>query len=129
MFLVMGLMNYYNLHYYKQFHSAETALVKVFNDIFPDVDRNRTVILLLLHLSAAFDTVDHTILIDRLTKRFGLCDLALAWFKSYLSDRTHFVSIRGARSVTRSLSCGVPQGSVLGPILYLLHTSLLGDIV
>ena len=65
---------------YKQFHSTETALVKVFNDIVLDVDRNRTVILLLLDLSAAFDTVDHTILIERLANRFGLCDLALAWF-------------------------------------------------
>ena len=94
-----------------------------------DVDRNRTVILLLLDLSAAFDMVDHTILIGRLANRFGLCDLALVWFKSYLSDRSHFVSIRGARSVTRSLSCGVPQGSVSGPIVYMLHTSPLGDIV
>ena len=114
---------------YKQFHSTETALVKVFNDIVLDVDRNRTVILLLLDLSAAFDTVDHTILIERLANRFGLCDLALAWFKSYLSDRTNFVSIHGARYVTSSLSCGVPQGSVLGLILYLLYTSPLGDIV
>ena len=56
---------------YKRFHSTETALVKVFNDIILDVDRNRTVILLLLDLSAAFDTVDHTILIERLANRFG----------------------------------------------------------
>ena len=90
---------------YKQFHSTKTALVKVFHDIVLDVDRNRTVILLLLDLSAAFDKVDRTILIERLANRFGLCDLALAWFKSYLSDKTHFVSIRGARSVTRPLSC------------------------
>lgn len=76
-----------------------------------------------------FDMVDHTILIDRLANCFRLCDLALAWFTSYLSDRTHFVSIRGARSVTRSLLCGVPQGSVLRPILYLLYTSPLGDTV
>ena len=113
---------------YKQFHT-ETALVKVFNDIVLDVDSNRTVILLLLYLSAAFDTVDHTMLIERLANRFGLCNLALAWFKSYLSDRTHFVSIHGERSVPRSLLCGVPQGSVLGPISHLLYTSPLGDIV
>ena len=113
---------------YKQFHSTKTALVKVFIDTVLDVDMNRTVILLLLHLSAAFDTVDHTILIERLANRFGRCDLALAWFKSYLSDRTHFVRIRGTRSVKCSLSCGVPQGSVVGLILYLLYTSPLGDI-
>jgi len=113
----------------KQLHSNETALVKVFNDIVLDVDMNRIVILLLLDLLAAFDTVDHTILIERLANRFGLCDLTLAWFKSYLSNRTHCVSIRGARSVMYSLSCGVPQGSVPRPILDLLYTSPLGDIV
>ena len=80
------LIHYNGLHEilqsaYKQFHRSETALVKAFNDIVLDVDRNRTVILLLLDLSATFDTVDHTILIDRLANRFGLCDQALAWFK------------------------------------------------
>ena len=114
---------------YKEFHSTETALVKVFNDIAIDIDRNRAVILLLLDLSAAFDKVDHSILLNRLAHRFGLRGSGLAWFRSYLSDRSHFVCTRGVRSTTRSLSCGVPQGSVLGPILYLLYVSPLGDIV
>ena len=66
---------------YKQFHSTETALVNVFNDIAIDIDRNRAVILLLLDLSAAFDTVDHSILLNRLAHRFGLRGAALAWFR------------------------------------------------
>ena len=114
---------------YKQSHSTETALVKVFNDIVIDIDRNRTFILLLLDLSAAFDTVDHLILLNRLGNLFGICGSALAWFKSYLSDRFHVIGVRGARSATRPLSCGVPQGVVPGPCLYLLYTSLLGNIV
>ena len=83
--------------------------MKVFNDIVIDIDRNRTFILLLLDLSAAFDTVDHFLLLNRLGNRFGICGSALAWFKSCLSDRFHLVSIRVARSATRPLSCGVPQ--------------------
>ena len=114
---------------YKQFHSTKMALVKVFNNIVIDIDRNRTVILLLLDLSASFDTVDHLILLNRLGNCFVICSLALAWFKSYLSDRFHLVGIRGVWSATCPLSCGVPQRSVLGPILYLLYTSPLGDIV
>ena len=78
---------------YKQFHSTETALVKLFNDIVIDTDRNRTVILLLLDLSAAFDTVDHSLLLNRVANRFGICGSALAWFESYLRDRFHIVSI------------------------------------
>ena len=114
---------------YKNFHSTETALVKVYNDILVDIDKNRTIILLLLDLSAAFDTVDHEILPYRLASRFGISDVALSWFGSYLSNRSQFVNVRGAQSEAHSLPCGVPQGSVLGPVLYLLYTSPLGDIV
>ena len=114
---------------YKNFHSTETALVKVYNDILVDIDKNRTIILLLLDLSAAFDTVDHEILLYRLASRFGISDVALSWFGSYLSNRSQFVNVRGAQSEANSLPCGVPQGSVLGPVLYLLYTSPLGDIV
>ena len=114
---------------YKQLHSTETALLRVQNDILVALDNHQSVILLLLDLSAAFDTVDHTILLNRLATRFGITGSALSWFTSYLCNRYQFVSIRGERSTHRPLACGVPQGSVLGPILYLLYTSPLGDIV
>ena len=114
---------------YLQLHSTETALVRVNNDIVVALDNHQSVILLLLDLSAAFDTVDHGILLDRLSHRFGRCGLVLSWFKSYLSNRFQFVEIRGEKSSHQPLTCRVPQGSVLGPILYLLYTSPLGDIV
>ena len=108
---------------YKQFHSTETALVKVFNDIAIDIDSNRVVILLLLDLSAAFDTVDHSILLNRLAYRFGLRGTALAWFESYLTDRSNFVCIRGVRSATRSLSCVVTRRMVVFLVVFLRDTT------
>ena len=77
-----------------------------------------TVILVLLDLSAAFDSVDHGILLSRLSNRFGITGTVLEWFPSYLSDRTQLVQANGARSVSHVLEFGVPQGSVLGPFLY-----------
>ena len=114
---------------YKAAHSTESALVRVHNDILCAIDEDRCVILLLLDLSAAFDTVDHQILLSRLSSRFGIDGMVLSWFKSYLCDRRQSVSIENERSSSRPLTCGVPQGSVLGPILYLLYTAPLGDIM
>ena len=82
-----------------------------------------------LDLSAAFDTVDHDILLFRLQQRFGVTGMPLLWFKSYLSNRMQYVSVDGEASLNHALQCGVPQGSVLGPILYLLYTSPLSHIV
>lgn len=114
---------------YKQYHSTETALVKVQDDILRALDNNCSVILLLLDLSAAFDTVDHDILLACLSQRFGIVDGALEWFRSYLTNRQQVVYISGSHSSGRPLRCGVLQGSVLGPILFLLYTSPLGDIM
>ena len=85
--------------------------------------------MVLLDLSTAFDTVDHNILINRLNSKFVICGKALQWFKSYLSCRSQYVSINGCSSNVHSVNCGVPQGSVLGPLLYLLYTSPLADIL
>ena len=82
------------------------------------IDNQKSVVLVLLDLSAAFDTVDHSLLLDQ----------ALDWFRSYLSDRTQYVRIQDVSSDVHALPYGVPPGSVLGPLLYSLYTSPLGDI-
>ena len=98
---------------YKIHHSTETALVKVQNDILRAIDDNRSVLLLLLDLYAAFGTVDHSTLLLRLLTRFGVKESAIAWFESYLESRKYYVQVEGYRSSLRSLDSGVPQGSVL----------------
>ena len=110
---------------YRKLHSTETALIRVHNGIAMALDHKRSVILLLLDLSAAFDTVDHCILLSRVSSRFGIGGTALEWFRSYLSDRTQFVNVNGSTSERHVLQFGVPQGSVLGPLgpLVLVHLS------
>ena len=83
---------------YRKFHSTETALTSVHDDILRHVDEKQCVILLLLDLSAAFDTIDHNILLSRLQSHVGVCDVALQWFRSYLSERKQSVLINGVNS-------------------------------
>ena len=83
---------------YRAHHSTEMALLKVDNDIAMSIDNQKSVVLGLLDLSAAFDTVDHSLLLARLSTCFGICDQALDWFRSYLSDRTQYVRIQDVSS-------------------------------
>ena len=114
---------------YKQFHSTETALLKVHNDINLNIDNGKVTALTLLDLSAAFDTIDHNILITRLSTWYGISGTALSWFTSYLTDRQQAIKIGNCFSDMLPTSCGVPQGSVLGPLLFTLYTTPLSSVI
>ncbi len=111
------------------YHSTETALLKVMNDLLLAVDSGENAVLILLDLSAAFDTVDHDILLSHLEHWVGIKDTALSWFKSYLKSRTLSVAIGQFSSSSVSLPYEVPQGSILGPLVFNLYMLPLGNII
>jgi len=113
---------------YRRHHSPETALLRVVNGMRMTVDAGDAALLSLLDQSAAFDTIDHSTLLNRLSIRYGVTGVALSWFSSYLSDRFQSVSLGGVSSTPKPLRYGVPQGSVLGHILYILYTAPVCDI-
>ena len=114
---------------YRQGHSTETAVLDVVNGLLGKTDEKCVSLLALLDLSAAFDTIDHAILLKRLELTFGLSDGVLCWFESYLNNRFQSVSVQGLVSQPCPLLYGVPQGSVLGPVLFLLYSQPLSDTI
>ena len=114
---------------YRKSHSTETTITRVLNDLLVAIDGHNMVYVSLLDCSAAFDLVDHPTLLYRMEHRLGITGKALDWFRSYLSDRTQSVSISGSVSPAQPLTCGVPQGSALGPKLFTIYTLPLGDII
>ena len=128
MFLNTNNLHEPNQSAYRKFHSTETALIKVQNDILQSLDKGEVTILVMLDLSAAFDTIDHNTLLNRLECDFGFTGKVLAWCRSYLSGRYQTVCIDGELSDPVHMTYSVPQGSVLGPKFYILFTKPVGEI-
>ena len=114
---------------YRKDHSVETALLRVQDDLLPALDSGDEAVLILLDLTSAFDTVDNGVLLSRLTTQFGITGTAVKWFESHLSERYQKVTIDGSRSHPTLLRWGVPQGSVVGPVLFTCYTTPLQDII
>jgi len=109
---------------YKKHHSTETALIKVQDNILRAIDNNCYLILLLLDLSAAFDTVDHRILLDHLSERFGIIGNVLEWFRSHLSNRHKVVKVNSHESTSREIRAVAYPRVVSSDLFYSCFTHL-----
>ena len=135
--MLTQLLDHFNLHNllnshqstYREGYSTETALLKVLSDLLTTSDDDSVSILAFLDLSAAFDTIDHSRLLCRLKHSFGISESVLPWFFSYLTDRTQSVCVNGLCSSPLVLKFGALQGSLLGPILFILCATLVSDII
>ena len=106
---------------YKKHHSTETLMVRIVNDLLITIDANKATVVMLLDLSAAFDTVDHNKLLHILRREIGIDGTALNWFASFLQGRCQKVRVEGFESTEIIIKFGVPQGSVLGPVLFNIY--------
>ena len=114
---------------YRPHHCTESVILRVTNDILRAVDRQRMTILVLFDLSGAFDTINHERLLHRMLTRLNVKDSALNWFCSYLHLRSQVVAIEANISDSRNQDYGVPQSSVLGPLLFSIYMLRLGDLL
>lgn len=111
-------------HGFRVGRSTSTAIMDFLNDLYARLDRGESCIGIFLDLSKAFDLVNHSRLLDKLWD-YGVRGVPLSWLRSYLTGRSQYVEIRGVKSGLLAMNCGVPQGSVIGPLLYIIYT---GDI-
>ena len=114
---------------YRQHHRTETAWLKVMKDVLLKMNSHHVTLMVLLDLSGAFDTVDDNILLERRRRDYGIHGKVLDSLSSYLSNRSQQVSINGSFSRQLSLDCGVPHGSRLGPLLFVIYTSSLFNVI
>ena len=113
---------------YRPHHSTETLLLTTANDILLGLDKRHVSLLALLDLSSAFDTIDHSVLLNRLNYLYGISGTCLSRFRTYLPNRRQSVVIANHISSTKELHYGVLQASVLGPILFVLYIQPLSNL-
>jgi len=123
-----GLLNPHQSAY-RRHHSTITSLLYIHDHLITDIALQKLFCLCLLDLSAAFDTIDHDILLTRLSSWFGIHGYVLNWFKSYLSSRTFCVKCNDCFSFLHTSLYGVPQGSVLGPLFFIMYTTPLSTLI
>ncbi len=114
---------------YRSAHSTETALIVVKSNIIEALDKKLAVLMVFLDLSAAFDSIDHAILLRRLSMELGFSDNPVSWLRSYLNNRISRVKVINDLSEPLALDFGVPQGSVIGPQLFTMYTSPIANII
>jgi hypothetical protein len=124
---LITFLNKYKILYAYQFgfrqgHSTSLALIEIIDNILSDLEEGKLVAGIYIDLSKAFDTVDHEILLDKLN-HYGIRGQALNWFQDYLSNRKQYSIVNGKHSELKNINYGVPQGSVLGPLLFLIYTN------